>query len=156
MKKGKNFEDYLKNFNSIAGSLKTIQTLVEITAGQKIFAKDELIQAMKQKLIDRCSLEFLREMDKEVSKKIKNNNLFSPGQKSNLDYLVEVIFFPLTQSPHVIGLEHFLAPGENYESSFNFCQKFFKDFIEVGELLGVCPRECSDVKIGYAIEFYKP
>jgi len=156
MTEEKEFDDYLKNFNGIAASLACLLVLSEKAEEQKSFAKDELLNSMKQKIITNCSAEFVSQMKKEVSEELKNISLFGSDSKTNLDYLVEVIFLPLTQSPRVIGLDHFIAPGENYEKSCEFCNKFFKDFVEVKELFRIELRERSDVKIGYAMEFYRP
>ena len=156
MKKKNEFNDYLENFSSIAENLKALLKVEETMKNHQSFAKDELLRSMKQELADNCSLEFLGQMKKEVSKVFKKLNLFGSGKKSNLDYLVEVIFISLTGSDSVIGLEHFIAPGENYEESAEFCNEFFRDFIIVKELFRVELRECSDVRVGYAMEFYKP
>lgn len=156
--KEKKFEDYLDNFENIAASLKAIQELAKATTDQKYFSKEELLFSMKQKLIDNCSLEFLSEMKKEISKKIRKIAFFGPFHKTNLDYLdylVEVIFIPLTRSQNVKGLNYFIAPGEDLRKSYAFCNEFAGDFIMIKKLLGVEFKNRSDVEIGYALEFYQ-
>ena len=156
--KQKKFEDYLDNFENIAASLKAIQELAKATTNQKYFAKEELLFSMKQKLIDNCSLEFLREMKKEIPKKIRKIAFFGPGYKNNLDYLdylVEAIFIPLTWSKSVEGLNYFVAPGEDYQKSYEFYDKFAGDFIMIKELLGIEFKNRSDVEIGHALEFHR-
>ena len=152
----KEFGDYLKNFTNVADSLTIVLSLANKMEDQKSFAKEELLSSMKREISARCSKDFIAHMKKDVSNEIKNINLFRFGEKTNLDYLVEVIFIPLTSSSYVIGLQHFIAPGNSYEESCEFCGNFFRDFIQIKDLFGVEVRECPDVKIGYAVEFYKP
>lgn len=153
--KEKEFTDYLKYYQDVASNLTDLLVITERIEKQKDFSGVELINCMKQEIESNCSTEFVALMKQEVSKELKNLNLFS-GKKTNLDYLVEVIFQPLTKSPYVIGYQHFIAPGNTYEESGEFCNRFFRDFIKVKELFRVELREAPEVKVGYAMEFYLP
>ncbi len=145
----------LNNFILVKEELDELLTAVEKTAKQKLLAKKILLCSMEQEIAYVCSSSFLNQMVKEVSRDLKEINLFGYEPKSNLDYLVEVIFITLTGSSRVIGLEHFVAPGNTYEESCEFCDKFFKDFTKVKEIFNIEFSHCPDVKIGYAFKFYK-
>jgi hypothetical protein len=151
--KEKDFDDYLNHYKDVASNLTGLLVITERIEKQKGFAEVELINCMKQEIASRCSTEFVAIMKQEVSEKLKSLNLFS-GKKTNLDYLAEVIFRSLTNSPYIIGYQHFIAPGANYEASREFYNKFFKDFIKINELFDIELKEVPEVKVGYAIEFY--
>ncbi|MDP3836679.1 MAG: hypothetical protein Q8Q67_01085 [bacterium] len=151
--KEKDFADYLNQYKDVASNLTGLIVITERIEKQKGFAEVELINCMKQEITSRCSTEFVAIMKQEVSEKLKSLNLFS-GKKTNLDYLAEVIFRSLTNSPYIIGYQHFIAPGANYEASREFYDKFFKDFIMINELFDIELKEVTGVKVGYAIEFY--
>lgn len=153
--KEKEFTDYLAYYQDVTSNLTDLLAITERIQKQKGFAEVELINCMKQEIASRCSTEFVAIMKQQVSKELKNLNLFS-GEKTNLDYLVEVIFRSATNSHHVIGYQHFIAPGNTYEESGEFCNKFFRDFIKVKELFRVELREVPEVTVGYAMEFYLP
>lgn len=152
----KRFVDYLKHFNAVASNLASLLALAERMEEQKDWAKNELLNSMKKEIAVSCSTEFVGQMKTGVSRELKNLNLFGLGPKTNLDYLVEVMFMSLTSSSYVIGYQHFIAPGKNYEESCEFCGKFFEDFILVKRLFGLEAREVPEVKVGCAWEFYKP
>lgn len=122
--------------------------------------KNELIRSIKQDINRVCQPEFNWEMDRCPSTKVKKLSLFNFElktnfeSKTNLDYLAEVIFFSLTDSKPIIGLEHFIIPRQNREEGCEFYNKFFEDFAKLKELFGVEIREVSDLRMGYAIEFY--
>ena len=151
----KKFTDYLAYYQDVTSNLTDLLAIAERIQRQKDFSGVELINCMKKEIESHCSKEFVALMKQEVSKELKNINSFS-GEKTNLDYLVEVIYQSLTKSPYVIGYQHFIAPGKTYEESGEFCSKFFRDFIKVKELFRVGLREVKEVTIGYAMEFYLP
>lgn len=153
--KEKEFTDYLKYYQDVASNFADLLAITERIQKQKDFSGVELINCMKQEIESNCSEEFVAIMKQEVSKELKNLNLFSGG-KTNLDYLVEVIFRSLTNSPYVIGYQQFIAPGNTYEESGEFCSKFFRDFIKVKKLFRIELKEAKEVTVGYAMEFYLP
>lgn len=154
--KEKGFTDYLNNYNDVSSNLKDFLFIIEKTEGQKKFAKDELICSIKQDIKRVCQPEFNWEMNRCPFTKIKKLSLFNFQAKTNLDYLAEVIFCLLTDSQSVIGLEHYIIPRQNRKEGRDFYNKWFEDFVKIKELFRVEIREASDVKVGYAIEFYIP
>lgn len=150
------FTDCLKNFNSISDTSKVLIALVEKTELQSNFAKQELLCLMEQEIINGCSPEFLKAIKKDVCTEIKEANCFGRGPKSYLEYLIDVIFIPLTKSHRVNGFDYFIAPGNTPAESAEFGNIFFKDFIRIKEMFRLELAHCPEVKIGFAYRFYVP
>ena len=153
--KEKDFAAYLNHYKDVSSNLTDLLAITGRIEKQKAFAELELINRIKQKIALRCSIEFVSIMSREVSKEIKNLSLFS-GRKTNLDYLVEVIFRSLTSSSHVIGYDHFIVPGGDYEAGREFHNIFFKDFAKIKKMFNIKSGVVLEVTVGYAMEFYLP
>jgi hypothetical protein len=156
------FEGVLKSFNSEAESLVALDMLTKKAETARKEALDNLGYWISKDIAGNCSREFVEELREKVSEKIRSANGYNSTITCSLDYLTNVICLALTkhsfascENDGTLGFESFIAPGETYEESGDFCSKFFKDFIVLKEMFGLEMKHCPEVKIGYAYSFYK-
>jgi len=59
----------------------------------------------------------------------------------------------MARCPIPTGYSSFIAPGENYEQSAEFSNKYLEDFINLQKVLGMSIMNDKSVNIGYAHSF---
>lgn len=158
-------KEVLATFNSEAESLAALNMLTKKAEEARSTALDNLRYWIAKDIASNCSPEFVEKLREEVPAEIKSANSFDPTITCSLDYLANVVclaltkhYFPPAESENngTLGFDSFIAPGETYEESSDFCGKFFQDFIALKELFRLEMEHCPEVKIGYAYRFYKP
>lgn len=154
MSERKTFKSCLEESISTIEELSALRSLMDKAEKRKSVDKKNLLKAMEDEILNSCSLDFLTEMKKEVSAKIRNVNALNYGV-TNMHYLVEVIRGSLI-GLDMIGFDNFICPGNDYGISSDFAGAYSQDFIRLKEKFGLEMQHCPDVKIGYAYRFYKP
>lgn len=141
-----NFEKNLQNYNAIQMLL-----LNSEEAHKKIL--NDLNRIIEETIVSSVSLDFLDELKKPVSKRLKNILGLSAETESNLEYLRDVIYHRLARHPIPYGYNSFVAPGENYDQSSEFSNKYSEDFVKLEKAFGMQTMNDKSINIGYAQSF---